>query len=83
MNIYQPEKARRSFTRCKIVLVNKCVLYRVYNFNFAHKQVLEFCVYAYVYVYVFTFGVTSKRPASCTINCSIQFSENSMCLIRT
>ena len=54
--------------------------YRFDRCSFAHKQVLTFCMH--VYVYVFVFAATSKLPVLCTINCSMQFSENLMCLIR-
>ena len=61
------------------VYINEHVFYRFYHFTFAHKQVSKFCVY----VYVFVFGSTSKVPELCTLNCSIQFSKNSVCFIRT
>ena len=78
--IYQ-NKLEETSQSCENVLVNKHIFYRFYHFSFAHKLVLKFCIY--VYVHVFVFGAASELPVVCTINCSIQFSKNSMCLFRT
>ena len=64
---------------CKNVVENKDVFDNFYHFRFAHKQVLKFCIY----VYGFVFRATSKIPDMCSINCSMKFSKNSLCLIRT
>ena len=77
---YMTQKKLEEATQgCENVHLNKRIFYCLYHFVFAHKQVLKFCVF----VYVFVFGATSKVHVLCTINCSIQFFRNSMCLIRT
>ena len=63
---------------CENMLLNKRVFVILVLYM---KPVSKFCVY--VYVYVFVFGATYKLPLLCTINSSIQFSENSMCFIKT
>ena len=71
-------KLEEALQGCENVLVNKCVFCRFYHFSFAHKQVVKFCIYLFALVFV----ATSKLPVLCIINCSIQFSVNSMRLIR-
>ena len=64
-------KLKKASQGCQNVLINKRVFYRFYHFSFAEKQDLNFCV-----------GATSKLPVLYTINCSMQFSDNSMWLGR-